>query len=131
MKKSIIAAVLFFLFLIVDVAGSLFYQPFHVRTKLAASQMEPRMYVWDGVLLMLALYLAVLLVAAARRRLNDWLPGATVALVLAAGRGIWAEAWVCDAKLVDDPPEVASVSAPRSQILKRESMPTRRRASRS
>jgi phosphoglycerol transferase MdoB-like AlkP superfamily enzyme len=87
MKKLLAAIGQFLLFLIVDVVGSLVYHPFHVRTKLAGNPLEPRMYVWDGVLLMLAVYFLLLLIAALRKRVGAWLPWATVALVLAAVAG--------------------------------------------
>ena len=86
MKKLLAVVVQFVLFLVLDAFG-LFYHPFGVRTKLAGSSTEARMYVWDGILLMLAGYIVLLLIAALRKRIGMSWPWATLALLLAAIAG--------------------------------------------
>ena len=87
MKKLLALIVKFILFLILDVVGSLFYHPFHVRTALSGNPLEPRMYVWDGILLMLVAYLLLLLIAVLRRRIATSVRWSTLALLLAAAAG--------------------------------------------
>jgi hypothetical protein len=87
MKKLFTTIAQFILFLIVDVLGSLFYHPFHLRTTLSGDPLEPRMYVWDGILLMVLVYLVLLLIALLRKRIGASAPWVTLALVLAAAAG--------------------------------------------
>ena len=86
MKKLFAVVGQFILFLIVDAVG-LFYRPFQLRTRLTGSPLEPRMYVWDGLILMLMVYMLLLLVAALRKRIGAWAPWGTLAVVLAAAAG--------------------------------------------
>lgn len=86
MKKLLAVIGQFLLFLMLDVC-SLFYHPFHLRTKLAGDPAEPRMYVWDGLIFMLVGYLVLLLIAALRKRIRVSVPWTTLALVLAAAAG--------------------------------------------
>ncbi len=87
MKRAVAILAQFLLFLFVDAAGSLIYHPFHIQTSLAGTPLEPRSFLWDGLLLMLAVYLFLLVIAALRKRLTASAPGSTIALVLAALAG--------------------------------------------
>jgi hypothetical protein len=84
MKKAIAVLVQFLLFLLVFAAGSFVVHPFHVQTALAPAEGHTRVFLWDGVLLMLLAYLLILLIAAARKRLPRAVLGTSLALALAA-----------------------------------------------
>lgn len=84
MKRALAILAQFLLFLVVDAVGAIFYHPFGVQTKLSATGVAPRSFVWDGLILMLALYVVLLAVAAMRKRFAGAVPGSTLALVLAA-----------------------------------------------
>jgi hypothetical protein len=83
MKKAIVTIVQFGLFLLVFLAGSLF-PPFHLEHVLIATPGFTRIFVADGLLLMLALYVLIVLIEALTRRLRTAAPWTTAALVLAA-----------------------------------------------
>src|SRR5271170_2666522 len=83
MKKVVIAILQFILFLIVFGAGSLF-PPFHLEHVLIATPGFTRIFVADGLLLMLVLYVLIVLVEAFTRRLRTAAPWTTAAFVLAA-----------------------------------------------
>jgi len=87
MKRAVSILSQFLLFLFVDAAGSIFYHPFHIQTALSGSALVQRSFVWDGVILMLLVYLLMLLIAALRKRLRFSAPASTVALALAGLAG--------------------------------------------
>ncbi len=87
MKKAILLILQFFLFLIVFLVGS-FMNPFHLRWNV--TQLSPtstRYFVPDGLLLMIAVYILILicqLLAKRLRRAGIWTTAAFL-LALAAG----------------------------------------------
>ena len=87
MKKAALAILQFFLFLIVFGAGSLF-PPFHFEHILIATPGVTRIFVADGLLLMFALYLLILLVEVIRKRVRIAAPWTTLAVILATVLGL-------------------------------------------
>jgi hypothetical protein len=87
MKRLFVVIAQFVLFLFLDALGGLFYQPFHWTTALSSGALTRRTFSWDGIVFMAIAYLVVVLIAALRKRLRWSLPGATVALFLAAIAG--------------------------------------------
>ena len=83
MKKAIVTAVQLGLFLLVFLAGS-FFPLFHLEHVLIATPGFTRIFVADGLLLMLVLYVLIVLVEAFTRRLRTAAPWTTAAFVLAA-----------------------------------------------
>jgi hypothetical protein len=83
MKKVLLTAVQLGLFLLVFLAGSLF-PPFHLEHVLIATPGSTRIFVADGFLLMVALYVSIVVVEALTRRLRTAALWTTAALVLAA-----------------------------------------------
>ena len=82
MKKVLDTILQFILFLIVFGAGSLF-PPFHIEHILIATPGTTRIFVADGLLLMLALYVLIVVVADLRKRLRTSTPWTTLALIFA------------------------------------------------
>jgi hypothetical protein len=87
MKKAIAVLLQFLLFLLVFAVGSFIVHPFHVQTALASADGHSRVFLWDGALLMVLVYLLILLLEAARRRLVRSAAGTSLALILAALAG--------------------------------------------
>jgi hypothetical protein len=87
MKKAVLMILQFFLFLIVFGAGSLF-PPFHFEHILIATPGVTRIFVADGLLLMFALYVLIVLVEVLRKRLRIAAPWSTLAVILAAVFGL-------------------------------------------
>jgi uncharacterized membrane protein (DUF485 family) len=87
MKRALSIFAQFLLFLFVDAAGGIFYHPFHIQSSLSGTALAQRSFVWDGVILMLAVYVFLLVIAALRKRLGSAAPLSTIALVLAALAG--------------------------------------------
>ena len=87
MKTAILTILQFFLFLIVFGIGSLF-PPFHFEHVLIATPGVTRIFVADGLLLMLALYVLVILVEVMRKRLRTAAPWTTLAVILATVLGL-------------------------------------------
>jgi hypothetical protein len=83
MKKTLVTLLQLVLFLLVFLAGSLF-PPFHIEHVLIAAPGSTRVFVADGLLLMLALYVLIVAVEALTKRLRTAAPWTTTALVLAA-----------------------------------------------
>jgi hypothetical protein len=83
MKKAIITILQFFLFLIVFGAFSLF-PPFHIEHVLNTSSTETRVFIVDGLLIALVVYLVVVLIELLMKRLKVSGPWTTIAFVLAA-----------------------------------------------
>jgi len=81
--KNVLATVLqLALFLIVFGAFSLF-PPFHMQHVLSATPAGTRIFVADGLVLTLALYVVILFIEAARKRLATAAPSTSIAFVLA------------------------------------------------
>jgi hypothetical protein len=87
MKKVIPTILKFFIFLIVFLIGSLF-PPFHFEHVLIATPGLTRIFVADGLLLMFALYVLIILVEVIRKRLRTAAPWTTLAVILAAVLGL-------------------------------------------
>jgi hypothetical protein len=82
MKKAIGTILQFLLFLIVFGLGSLL-PPFHIQHVLAATPASTRIFIADGLLLMLGLYVLILLIEALSKRLRTSAPWTSLAFVLA------------------------------------------------
>ncbi|HEX3374418.1 MAG TPA: hypothetical protein VHS13_09430 [Edaphobacter sp.] len=87
MKKVVATILKFAVFLFVFLVGSLF-PPFHFEHVLIATPGITRIFVADGILLMFALYVLIVLVEAMRKRLRTATPWTTLAVVLAAVFGL-------------------------------------------
>jgi hypothetical protein len=87
MKTAVLTILKFFLFLIVFGLGSLF-PPFHFEHVLIATPGVTRIFVADGLLLMLALYVLIILVEVMRKRLRTAAPWTTLAVILATVLGL-------------------------------------------
>jgi hypothetical protein len=86
MKITIFTLLQFFLFLIVFGIGSLF-PPLHLEHVLGTTSAGTRVFMADGLVLMIALYILILVVELLRKRLTTSAPWTTLALALAAGFG--------------------------------------------
>ncbi len=82
-KRVLLATCLTVVYLVTFAAGS-FLRPLGVTRVLGSHGLAVRLYVWDGVLLMLALYLLTLAIEALGRRLRDLATWTTASLALAA-----------------------------------------------
>ena len=87
MKKVIPTILQFVLFLLVFGAGS-FFPPFHFEHVLIATPGVTRIFVADGLLLMFALYILIVLVEIMRKRLRTSTPWTTLAVILATVSGL-------------------------------------------
>jgi len=87
MRRAFAILAQFLLFLFVDAAGSIFYHPFHIQSSLSGTALAQRSFIWDGVILMLLLYVLFLVIAALRKRFGYAAPASTIALALAALAG--------------------------------------------
>lgn len=83
MKKALVTLLQLVVFLLVFLAGSLF-PPFHIERVLIATPGSTRVFVADGLLLMVALYILIIAVEALTKRLRIAGPWTSAALVLAA-----------------------------------------------
>lgn len=87
MKNFFFLCLQFVLFLIVFAAGSLF-PPFHIERVLTTTPTITHLFVADGLILMLALYVLIIGGEAMTRRIRTAIPWTTIALVLAAVAGL-------------------------------------------
>lgn len=87
MKNVVLTILKFLLFLIVFGVGSLF-PPFHFEHVIIATPGVERIFVADGLLLMLSLYVLIILVEALRKRLRTSAPWTTLAVILAGVLGL-------------------------------------------
>lgn len=71
------------LFLVTFALGSFVLHPFNVRTVLLPSATQTRVFIWDGLLLMLMLYVLVLLIEVLMKQVKRAAPWSTLALLLA------------------------------------------------
>jgi hypothetical protein len=91
MKIALIAFAQFLLFLLIFLVGS-FWHPFHLRWFVShPTAMSLRFFVPDGLLLALAVYGLILLIALLRRRLAGTALWTSLALVLAVALGLYAQ----------------------------------------
>ena len=85
--KIVIATILqFVLFLFVFGAFS-FFPPLHLQHVIHSNPAIPRMFVADGLVLAFALYLVILFIEAAMKRLTTSAPATSIAFVLAVVLG--------------------------------------------
>lgn len=87
MKIALATLLQFILYLFVFFVGSLLYHPFHVESTLPMRELHTRSFIWDGVLMMLIVYVLVLTIEAASRRLKAQAIPSTIALILASLAG--------------------------------------------
>ena len=87
MKRVTLTIFQFVLFLIVFGAAS-FFPPFHFERVLIVTPGFTRIFVADGLLLMLALYVLIIFVEVMRKRLRTAAPPTTLAVILAAVLGL-------------------------------------------
>ena len=85
--KIILAILQFLLFFIAFAVGS-FMTPFKLVHVIAFSPRGSRIFYWDGIIVMLIVYVVILLIEALRKRLRTAAPWTTVALVLATLAGL-------------------------------------------
>jgi hypothetical protein len=90
MKKVVSVFLQFVLFLFVFGAGSLF-PPFHIEHVILATPGTTRVFVADGLVLMLTLFLIILLVETLRKRIISSGPWTAAAFILATATGFWME----------------------------------------
>lgn len=88
MKNVLLLCLQFVLFLIVFVAGSLF-PPFHMEHVLTTTPTTLHIFVADGLVLMIAFYVAIAVIEIITKRVRASLPWTTVAVVLAAAIGLY------------------------------------------
>ena len=86
MKKILLAILQFVAFFVTFFAGS-FLTPLHIRQTLSVTSEGTRYFMWDGVALMLLLFVLILLVEQARGTIRRAAPLTIVALLLAAAAG--------------------------------------------
>jgi hypothetical protein len=86
MKKILLTLVKFALFFAAFFAGS-FLAPLHLRQTIGVTHEGTRVFLWDGVVLMVAIAVLVLLAEAVRRRLAASGPWTVLALLLAGAAG--------------------------------------------
>jgi hypothetical protein len=82
MKKTISTVLQLILFLTVFFACSLF-PPFHIEHVLSTGPAGTRIFIADGLVLSLVLYLLILLIELLTKRLRTAAPWTTLALILA------------------------------------------------
>jgi len=89
MKKALATILQFFLFLIVFFAGSLFPlpAPFHHERIVSATPGVTRIFIGDGLHLMLALFVIIVLIEVLMKRFRTAAPWTTLALILATVLG--------------------------------------------
>ncbi len=87
MKKLLSVLAQLVLFLFVFFAGSLF-PPFHIQHVLTSSPALTHLFVADGLILMLALYVLIFIIEAVTKRLRSAALWTTLALILAVVLGL-------------------------------------------
>ena len=91
MIKNVFFALLqFVLFGLVFAAGS-FFPPFHMEHVVGTTPDGTRIFIWDGVLMMILLFVVILLIEALRKRIRSAGPWTVLALVLAGIAGYAAK----------------------------------------
>jgi hypothetical protein len=89
-KNVFFALLQFIVFFVVFGAGS-FVPPFHIEHVLGVTAEGTRVFIWDGVLLMTALFVIILLIEAARKRVATAGPWTALAFILAGFAGYMAK----------------------------------------
>lgn len=84
MVKRVLLTILFTVVYLVTFAAGSFLHPLGVVRALGSEGLTARLFIWDGVLLMLTLYGLTLGVEALGRRFRDLAPWTTASLALAA-----------------------------------------------
>jgi|SRR5271154_3567547 hypothetical protein len=87
MKNAVFTVLKLILFLFVFFIGSIF-PPFHFEHILIATPGTTRIFIADGLLLMFALYLLLVIVEVLRKRVRTAAPWTTLAFVLALVFGL-------------------------------------------
>jgi hypothetical protein len=87
MKKALIALFQFVLFLLIFFFGSIL-PPFHFEHIILATPGSTRIFIADGLLLTLVLYVLIVIVQVLRKRLRTATPWTTLALILAIVFGL-------------------------------------------
>ena len=88
-KKVIFTILQFVLFLVAFFAGSLFLPLFQPSLSIVSQYANgTRGFEWDGILLMLAIFVLILLIEALRKRIRSAAPWTALALALAAILGL-------------------------------------------
>ena len=90
MKKIVLFLLQSVLFLIVFGAAS-FLPPFHIEHVIIATPGTTRIFIADGFLLMLALFLIILVIETLRKRIIASGPWTTAAFILATAAGFWMD----------------------------------------
>jgi hypothetical protein len=86
MKKMIATIFQFLLFVAVFGTGSIL-PPFHVQHVISVTPAATRIFIADGLLLMLGLYVLIILIEALAKRLRTAAPWTTLALIFATSIG--------------------------------------------
>ena len=87
MKNILFLCLQFVLFLIVFAAGSLF-PPFHIERILTTTPTITHLFVADGLILMLVVYVLIVVIEALMKRLRTSVPWTTAAFILATVLGL-------------------------------------------
>jgi hypothetical protein len=87
MKKALATILQLVVFLVVFGAFS-FFPPFHIQHVLTITTLGTRIFIADGLLLMLALYILIVIVQLLMKRMRSATPWTTLALILAAILGL-------------------------------------------
>jgi hypothetical protein len=90
MKRAVTTFLQFFLFFIVFGAAS-FFPPFHIEHVLIATPGTTRIFVADGFILMIVLFIVILGIETLRKRIIPAGVWITIAFILAAAVGFWME----------------------------------------
>jgi hypothetical protein len=91
MIMKILLAILQSLLFFVAFATGSFWAPFKIAHIIAYSPRGSRIFYWDGIVLMLVLFVVILLIEALRKRLRTAAPWTVAALVLATGVGLYCK----------------------------------------
>lgn len=89
MKRTLAVSLQVALFFMADFVGSFLFHPFGVETRLRtpAIDLAARSFQWDGLLLMLLVFLTILAIEALRKRIRLAAPWSMFALAFAALAG--------------------------------------------
>ena len=81
-KRMLLAVILVFLYVMAFAAGS-FAHPFGITRTLGSHGLGLRLFIWDGVLLMVGLYVLTLVIQAIGKRVRELAVWTTASLVVA------------------------------------------------
>jgi hypothetical protein len=87
MKKIILFVLQFSLLFLCCIAGS-FLRPFHLQQVTRISPTVTHVFVWDGFLIMLLVYLLIVGIEAVTKRLRTAFPLTTIALAVATALSV-------------------------------------------